>query len=65
MAHAAWVKVIFKEWQVYETEDNHSVSHSVCTDISAALERSVPINWDFSGPAQQVRLMICRLIGNY
>ena len=25
----------------------------------------VPINCDFSGPAERVRLMTCRLIGNY
>ena len=27
--------------------------------------RLVPINCDFSGPAERVRLMTCRLIGNY
>ena len=27
--------------------------------------RLLPINCDFSGPAERVRLMTCRLIGNY
>ena len=49
---------------------NMSLKIILSTDIYVALSRNYvcrvdPINRNFSGPAKRVRLMTCRLIGNY
>ena len=60
----------FKVWQYRRQPISQNDFAILTRDISAALVRNyvcrvASINCEFSGPAERVRLMISRLIGNY